>query len=237
MPDRPANPVVQFCPYCGGPVQPSYKFCAYCGVSLDSVQQSDTRSDRIVGATPIADDAASPRFGSTKRALFDPVIASTRKATSNISELLDRTSNWPPDFVPPRILTSERRATILSREVSFNIAFALEVLIVTAITMLAAWLRIDGLADASPGINIDESTYAAEIHRIMGGEWIGKFSGASLGVPTLQFYLTAPLFSYFESELFAMRIVSAVAGTLTIPVAHLFMRRFFPFTVAVSDGH
>ncbi len=233
MPDRPANPVVQFCPYCGSPAQPSYKFCAYCGTSLDSVQRSDARTDRIVGATPIAEDAESPRFGSTKRAFFDPVVATTRKATSRVSEVLDRTSNWPPDFVPPRILTSERRATIFSREVSFSIAFALEVLIVAAITMLAAWLRIDGLADASPGINIDESTYAAEIHRIMGGEWIGKFSGASLGVPTLQFYITAPLFSFFESELFAMRIVSAVAGTLTIPVAHIFMRRFFPFTVVI----
>lgn len=233
MSDRSTDPIMRFCPYCGRTVQPTYNYCAYCGQSLVSVTQRKPHGEADADPTLTSPDRRSLTASSSRNSRIDALGSSIRKIASNISSFFDRPLTWPPSIETPSFLTRDVNVKLRSREISFSITLALEVSIVVALTTLAAWMRIEGLADPSPGINIDESTYAAEIHRIVSGEWIGKFSGASLGVPTLQFYVTAPLFMLIESELFAIRIVSAVAGTLIIPIAHLFMRRFFPFTVVV----
>ncbi len=224
---------MRFCPYCGRTVQPTYNYCAYCGQSLVSVTQRKPHTEADADPTLISPDRRSLTTSSSRNTRIDTLASLTRKIVSKVSSFFDRPLTWPPSIETPSFLTRDVNVKLRSREMSFSIALALEVSIVVALTTLAAWMRIEGLAAPSPGINIDESTYAAEIHRIVSGEWIGKFSGASLGVPTLQFYVTAPLFMLFESELFAIRIVSAVAGTFVIPIAHLFMRRFFPFTVVI----
>ena len=239
---------MRFCPYCGGAVEPSYRFCVHCGTSfaqvanglsadeieivLDPPRQSE-RETQLAGDSTSSSDLLPQIALADGRGEHIIGFPSIRKLVRPVSEFLSQIQDWPPNFVPPRSLTADRTVTALRYEFTFRTAIILEVVIVLLLTVLAAWVRIDGLVDPSPGINIDESTYAAEIHRIASGEWIGKFSGASLGVPTLQFYLTAPLFLLFDSELFAMRIVSAMAGTLLVPVIYVLMRRFFPLTVSL----
>ena len=233
MSDRSTVSEMRFCPYCGGTVQPTYHYCPYCGQSLVSVTQREAQKEADTDTTPSTPDKRSRNASSGRNTRVDALSSPIRKTVLNISSFFDRALDRSPGIDTPSFLTRDVDVKVWSREMRFSIALALEICIVVALTMFAAWMRIGGLADPSPGINIDESTYAAEIHRIVSGEWIGKFSGASLGVPTLQFYVTAPLFMLFESELFAIRIVSAVAGTFVVPIVHLFVRRFFPFTVAI----
>lgn len=118
---------------------------------------------------------------------------------------------------------------VYDRDKANKLRLYLETAAVLLLTIAAGWMRFEGLGDLSPGINIDESTYAAEINRIVGGEWIGKWSVASLGVPTLQFYVTAPVFMLVDDELWAIRSVSALAGTLVVPATFVLLRRFLPF--------
>ena len=251
MSERRASPVMRFCPYCGIEVQPAFKFCPDCGDSLVGVAKviSERQTDADLGLLPepsedklaSIDSGAKPesshrkhrRTTGTRQTRAAKVLSRARKYTELISTFLDRVQDWPPRIEPPQFLATELRIGLFTRNITFSVALAVEVLIVFALTMLAAWMRVDGLVDPSPGINIDESTYAAEIRRIAGGEWIGKFSGASLGVPTLQFYVTAPLFLLLDSELFAIRIVSVLAGTLIVPIGYVFMRRFFSFTTSI----
>ncbi len=136
------------------------------------------------------------------------------------------------------MLSDQRGCTVGGRRFDFTLGKLLEISVVALLTVVAGWIRIDGLDSLSPGIHIDESTYAAEIRRIANGEFIGKFSSASLGVPTLQFYVTAPLFKLFgpDGELWSIRIVSAAAGTLLVPTVFLFFRRFFGFTAAFATA-
>lgn len=251
MSDRPANPAMRFCPYCGNEVQPTFKFCAFCGASLvaaaNVISDRQTDTDANLPPEPSGDalvstdrttEPVSPyreHRRTTAQTLTSAanVLSWSRRYAALLTTVLDRVQDWPPRIEPPRFLATEFRIGLFARNLTFSAALAAEILIVFALTVLAAWMRVEGLVDPSPGINIDESTYAAEINRIVGGEWIGKFSGASLGVPTLQFYLTAPLFLLLDSELFAIRIVSVLAGTLIVPVAYVLMRRFFSFTTSV----
>ena len=235
MHQRHANPSMRFCPFCGGAVQPSYNYCVHCGASLAAVASELSR--REPGSGPAT--TRTPFQPERQRGIFAdrPKATGANAPVANpigwVSDLMDRMQGWPPSIDPPRFLSLERSVTIVNRRTNFSFGLAIEIFVIFALTVLAGWLRIEGLADPSPGINIDESTYAAEIHRIVDGEWVGKWSGASLGVPTLQFYLTAPLFILLDSELFAIRIVSALAGTLVVPVVYIFMRRLMPFTVSL----
>ena len=238
---------IHYCPNCGHAVEPHYKFCVDCGTDLVSVatglsqRQSRSSPPSRSSATPSVDHRAG--LSVTEAEAYDaaaqPETAPAAKSISDYqfvkrtTQFLDQLQGWPPDIQPPQFLSAQRSITIRSQRFSFNLALIVEILIILAITGVAGWMRTAGLTELSPGINIDESTYAAEIHRIVNGDWIGKFSGASLGVPTLQFYVTAPLFMLFDSELWAIRIVSAVAGTFVVPVAYVFIRRFLPFTASL----
>ena len=249
MSDQRAKPLMRFCPYCGGAVESSYRFCAHCGTNLVQVTNAISPGETEIVSDPPRESARETRLAGDSTLSSDPVPQTTfanarredtigfpsiRKLVRPVSEFLSQIQDWPPNFVPPRSLAVDRTITAFSYRFTFRTALILEVFVVLALTALAAWVRIDGLADPSPGINIDESAYAPEIHRIVVGEWIGKFTGATTGgSPTLQFYITAPLFVLFDSELFAMRIVSAIAGIMVIPVVHIFMRRFFSFTTSL----
>ena len=222
---------IRFCPTCGLAVEPHYKFCVDCGTNLVSVDDRLSRREQFIATTTSVDPEPS---GTPLQRKPEPTAnpVSANQFVARFAQFWDRLQQWPPDVQPPQFFSTPRNFNVLSRQFNFSIGLLLEILVVVILTAIAGWMRTSGLADLSPGINIDESTYAAEIHRIVDGEWIGKFSGASLGVPTLQFYVTAPLFMLFDSELWAIRIVSAVAGTMIVPFTFILIRRFFPFTVA-----
>ena len=100
-------------------------------------------------------------------------------------------------------------------------AIRFDLLLLTLITLLAAFLRFYRLDAIPPGFHYDEAYEALEAWRVMTVPGYHPiFFPGNFGVEPLFVYLTSIAFRAFGADPQVMRGVAALLGTLTIPLIY-----------------
>lgn len=102
------------------------------------------------------------------------------------------------------------------------------------VIMLAALLlRTVNLSTFPEGFHGDEAVVGLEAQRILSDGYIGPYSPYAAGQPTGPMYLTAVSVRIFGNTVFAVRIVPALLGTLTVLALYVVLRRNLGIRVAL----
>lgn len=96
-----------------------------------------------------------------------------------------------------------------------------------SIVAVAAGLRLERLGSVPYGITGDEATFGLEGRRILHEGWIGPYSPYAAGQPAGVLYLGAVSLEVFGETIFAIRLVPALAGILTVAALYGVVRRHF----------
>jgi 4-amino-4-deoxy-L-arabinose transferase-like glycosyltransferase len=100
-------------------------------------------------------------------------------------------------------------------------------LLLVAITLLAFFLRIYQLEDAPPGWRDDELINSLVIsQKVVDGDWAVYYPDAS-GHEALYHILNAGMLALFGPGTAGIRLLSAILGTLTVPLTYLVGKRLF----------
>ena len=95
------------------------------------------------------------------------------------------------------------------------------------ILALTLFLRVYRLTDVPSGLHGDEAVFGIDARRILHEGYIGPFSPLALGQPTGPMYLAALSVWRFGNTIFAVRLVSALMGTLTVMLLFVVARRSY----------
>lgn len=122
---------------------------------------------------------------------------------------------------------------------------AVDVLLGGFVTLVAALLRLIRLGRIPYGVHPDEAQVGLDAVRVLDHGWIGVYSHAALGVPTLNAYLTAPGVWLLGQTAFSLRLPLALVGLAAVPltyalvrIAHARIEAFFAsLLLAVSYWH
>jgi len=98
---------------------------------------------------------------------------------------------------------------------------------VSILLVSALVLRAHHLITLPAGIHGDEAVFGAEGEAVLLHAPVGPYSYIAAGQPTGPFYLDAITVAMFGHTIFAVRVVSMLVGTLTIPLCYLVLRRSF----------
>jgi 4-amino-4-deoxy-L-arabinose transferase-like glycosyltransferase len=116
---------------------------------------------------------------------------------------------------------------------AWAVANQTDIAIVSAITLLAALLRLADLGTVPLGLHGDEAWTGIDARRILDEGSIGPYVGSALGQPTGPLYWTALLFGLGVPETtLGIRFSMALIGIATIPTAYLAFATMFNRTVA-----
>lgn len=107
-----------------------------------------------------------------------------------------------------------------------------DIVIVVALTLLAAVLRLWRLGVVPDGLHGDEAWTALDAQRVLREGWIGPYVTSALGQPTGPLYLTAALFKIMPETTFTARFSMAIFGIATIPIAYGAFALMYNRTVA-----
>ena len=99
-------------------------------------------------------------------------------------------------------------------------------------TLVAGLLRLIRLGDIPYGVHPDEAGIALDAVRVTHHGWIGVYSHAALGIPTLNSYLMAPGIALYGRSAFAMRIDLALVGLAAVPLTYALVRVAYARTEA-----
>jgi 4-amino-4-deoxy-L-arabinose transferase-like glycosyltransferase len=109
----------------------------------------------------------------------------------------------------------------------------LERWLIVAITLLAFGLRVWQLADVPPGWRDDELIEAIVLaQKVLDGQWSFFFPDAS-GHEPLYHTLKAGMVGLFGYSVWGIRYLSAILGTLAVPLTYLLGRKLFGPTVGL----
>ncbi|MCI0476047.1 MAG: glycosyltransferase family 39 protein, partial [Anaerolineales bacterium] len=111
---------------------------------------------------------------------------------------------------------------------------AQEILIVSAILLLAAFLRVYRLDQLPPGLHYDEAFNATMAHRVLTGIERPIFFTEDLTEEPLAIYVTALAFALFGETTWTIRFVSALAGIATVAALHALARALFQSRVTAA---
>lgn len=98
--------------------------------------------------------------------------------------------------------------------------------VLAAITLIAAMLRLWQLDQMPPGLFHDEAFNGLDVLRVLAG-WRPIYFPGNYGREPLYLYLVAVSVAVLGRTPGAIRIVSALLGTLTVPAAYLAARELF----------
>lgn len=101
---------------------------------------------------------------------------------------------------------------------------ALDVALAGAVTLVAALLRLVRLGDIPYGVHPDEAQIGLDAIRVTHEGWIGVYSHAALGIPTLNDYITTPGIWLLGRTAFALRIDLALVGLAAVPLLYALVR-------------
>jgi 4-amino-4-deoxy-L-arabinose transferase-like glycosyltransferase len=108
-----------------------------------------------------------------------------------------------------------------------------EVGMVVIVLAISAFLGLHDLTSFPLGMHGDEAISGLEARRILNEGWIGPYSPLALGQPSGPLYLTAVSVWLFGDTIFAVRLVPAVMGMLTVVALYLLVRRNLGARVAL----
>lgn len=99
-----------------------------------------------------------------------------------------------------------------------------ELLLLALITVVAAFLRFYRLDEIPPGLSGDTAYKGVAANRILEGEYPIFFEEAWGGIEPMYMYLLAGFFKLFGSTPAAIKALSAIIGTITVPIFYLLVR-------------
>jgi 4-amino-4-deoxy-L-arabinose transferase-like glycosyltransferase len=102
-----------------------------------------------------------------------------------------------------------------------------EFLLVSAVMLIAFALRFYDLTGLPGAIWYDEAQNGNEAIDIMNGRLPGVFIGRLTEMPAMFFYIAAFFMKLFGTNLFSMRIISALLGSLSVLGFYFLCRRIF----------
>ena len=111
-----------------------------------------------------------------------------------------------------------------------------EVAAIASIVSAAAVLRLERLGSIPYGISGDEATTGLEARRILAEGWIGPYSPLAAGQPAGVLYLNALAVRLFGETIVGIRLVAALAGTLTVVGLYVLARRHLGTAVALVSA-
>ncbi len=95
------------------------------------------------------------------------------------------------------------------------------------ILLLAAFLRLYRLDQLPPGLHFDEAFKTVEARQILAGNERSLFFTENFTEEPMMMYATALSFALFGASPWALHLVSAVAGVLTVAALYLLARELF----------
>ena len=101
------------------------------------------------------------------------------------------------------------------------------------LTTLALLLRVVKITSIPPGMHGDEAATGLSARQIMDQGWIGVYSGIAGGNPTGDYYLAVPFVKWIHDPVLAVRLFSALGGTLAVVLLYLIVRRNAGYMSAV----
>jgi len=99
-----------------------------------------------------------------------------------------------------------------------------ELLLVTLITVVAACLRLYALEVIPPGLSGDTAYKGVAANRVLAGEYPIFFEESWGGIEPMYIYLLAGFFKLFGSTPLAIKALSALLGTITVPLLYFLVR-------------
>jgi len=120
-----------------------------------------------------------------------------------------------------------QRATALSlwRRVSFSLSAGVRAALVLDLGF-GAISRLDSLGDRSPGLYNDQASYGLDALTVLAGE-TPIYSPANNGREPLFIYLLARSIAFFGRTPIALRLPSAILGTVTLAATYVLGRLLF----------
>ncbi len=101
---------------------------------------------------------------------------------------------------------------------------ALDASLLAFVTFVGGLLRLIRLGDIPYGVHPDEAQIGTDAVRVLDHGWIGVYSHAALGVPTLNAYLTVPGVWLLGHTAFSLRLPLALVGLAAVPLMYLVVR-------------
>jgi hypothetical protein len=112
-----------------------------------------------------------------------------------------------------------------------------ELLLLALITVVAGCLRVYRLQELPPGLSGDTAYKGVAADRVLSGEYPLFFEESWGGIEPMYIYLQAGFFKLFGSTPLAIEALSALIGTITIPVFYLLVRELLhSITIALLAG-
>jgi 4-amino-4-deoxy-L-arabinose transferase-like glycosyltransferase len=105
-----------------------------------------------------------------------------------------------------------------------------ELLLLALIIVVAGCLRLYRLQELPPGLSGDTAYKGVAADRVLGGEYPIFFEESWGGIEPMYIYLQAGFFKLFGSTPLAIKALSALIGTITIPVFYLLIRELLHST-------
>jgi hypothetical protein len=102
-----------------------------------------------------------------------------------------------------------------------------EITLVGLCTVLGFTLRFVALDSIPANFGGDEGEMGMEAIRVLQGDLTNMFVTSWLSHPTLFFFLQALSLKLFGVNVFGLRMLSILIGTLTLPIFYLFVRQLF----------
>lgn len=146
----------------------------------------------------------------------------------------DRTTAAVPEGAPAAATSGGRAVgpgwyrAIVASAVNARVDIA----IVSAITILAAVLRLWHLGTVPLGLHGDEAWTGIDARRVLHEGYIGPYLPSAVGQPIGPLYFTALLFKLTSDTTFTLRLSMALFGIATIPLAYCAFATMFNRTVA-----
>jgi 4-amino-4-deoxy-L-arabinose transferase-like glycosyltransferase len=109
-----------------------------------------------------------------------------------------------------------------------------EILAIVGCTILALLLRLVWLGTVPYVLSGDEASMGLEAVRVLRGQITDPFATGWLSHPTLYFFMLAGPIRLLGQTVLAVRLLSPLAGTATVPILYFLARRLFARRVALA---
>jgi hypothetical protein len=102
-----------------------------------------------------------------------------------------------------------------------------EILVFTAIMLLATFLRLYRLDQLPPGLHYDEAFKGVQARKVLAGPERPIFFNENFTEEPMRIYSTALCFYFFGESTWSLRLSSALAGILTVAAVYALARELF----------
>lgn len=162
-------------------------------------------------------------------------------AAAQMAFTIQRQSYWPPFFLwiaslllVIAAIVGPMLAPVLNRRDLRGLlaVHKWELLLIAMLTLTAAALRITNLSTIPSPFIGDEALLANQAVNVLHGVFKNMFGSDIQGHATMQYFAQAAFLKVLGVNVFSSRLISALAGTITVPLFYIFLRKMFGVIVA-----